>query len=168
MPVTVSYTTVSLMQMTLAEIGSISTMTDSVLLLHAGAAESIINAKLSKRYSLPFTSVIPLLETLATDMAIYRTLTGRITIREEHPWFARYKAGEDLLNQIVDGAIPLITDLGEVQAGRSDNSMQVWSNTMDYTPTFWEGPWTLQNQDEDKLEDEASDRDIDMLGGRLK
>lgn len=167
MAVVVSYTTVSLMQMTLAEVGSISTMTDSVLLLHAGAAENYINAKISKRYSLPFTQSVPLLETLATDLAIYRVITGRIVVNKEHPWFSRYKDALGVLDEIAEGSLPLITNSGEELAGRSDSSMQVWSNTKGYTPTHWEGDWSLHKQDPDKLEDEADARDIRTIGGKL-
>jgi len=168
MSTVVSYTTVSLMQMTLAEVGSISTMTDSVLLLHAGAAEARINAKISKRYALPFTQEIPLLETLSTDMAIYRVLTGRIIINHEHPWFARYRDAVKVLNEIADGSLPLLDSTGSVLEGRSDNSMEVWSNTKGYQPTHWEGDWSHHNTDQDKLDAEANKRNINLIRGRLK
>lgn len=167
MATVVSYTTVSLMQMTLAEVGSISTMTDSVLLLHAGAAEALINATISKRYSLPFTQEIPLLESLATDMGIYRVLTGRITINKEHPWFARFKNATETLKDIAEGKIELVSSSGEALTGKSSGSTQVWSNTKDYKSTMWEGPWSLMEPDSNKIEDEANDRDIRAFKDKL-
>tara|TARA_Y100000310_G_scaffold78084_1_gene74719 strand:+ start:11132 stop:11638 length:507 start_codon:yes stop_codon:yes gene_type:complete len=167
MAVVVSYTTVSLMNMTLAEIGSMATMTNSVLLLHAYGAENIINAKISKRYSLPITDSVPILETLATDMAIYRVITGRIVLTKEHPWFARFKDMNKTLDQIANGDLQLVASDGTVLAGKNTGAMEVWSNTKDYAPTHWEGDWTLHIQDEDKIQNEADERDLGDVSDRL-
>ena len=159
MSLVVSYTSANLMIQTLPEINSISTLNASLMLHHAGRAEAFINAKIAKRYSIPIQGQVPLLETLATDLAIYNVLTSRIVIKEEHPWFQRYKNSLDVLDQIADGKLSLIDITGAVLAGRSD-VMECWSNTKDYNPTFWEGPDTLQIQDSDKIDDEADKRDI--------
>lgn len=161
MPTVVSYTTVELIESTLVNIGSITTLRSADVAHHASRAETVINAAIAKRYSLPFSSPIPVLETLATDMAVFNILTGRITINEEHPWFVRYKNAEDLLDKIANGDISLVTSSGEVQTGRSDLA-EVWSNTKDYHPTMWEGPWEDQTPDADKLKDQADDRDITL------
>ena len=136
------------------------------MLHHAGRAEALINAKIAKRYSIPISGQIPLLETLATDLAIYNVLTSRIVIKAEHPWFQRYKNSLDILDQIADGKLALIDSAGNIQTGREDVT-ELTSSTRGYAPTFWEGPDTLQIQDEDKMEDESDARDITTLGGQL-
>lgn len=147
------------MQMTLAEIGSISTMNSSTTLHHASMAESLINAKLAKKYTLPFTSHIPILETLATDLAIYNVLTSRITIKTDHPWFQRYKGALNIIDQIVKGDINLLTSTGVVVAERSDVG-EVWSNKENYLPTFHEGSQEDQIQDADKIQDGLDERGL--------
>ena len=159
MSLPVSYTSASLMAMTMTALGSMSTMTHSALLHHAGRAEALINAKIAKRYSLPLASVPGLLEALATDMAIYNVLTSQITIKKEDPWLLKYKGAIDILDDIAKGEIPLVGADYAVIPGRSD-IMEAYSNTMNYHPTFWEGPQELQEQDSDKIEDEADIRDI--------
>lgn len=170
MSTVVSYTSENMINITLAEIGSMGTLTSSAILTNASAAESVINARISQRYSIPISGVVPVLETLATDMAIYRILTGRTIIDEEHPWFQRFKDAKNTLDDIADGKMSLLTNSGDVVPERADEAsgMGVWSNTKDYHPTHWEGPWTLQEPDEDKIDDEADDRDIGNWKDRLK
>lgn len=151
----VSYTSVDRMLLTLPEIGSMYTVSSAQLLLHAADAEALINAALAKRYSLPISGDVPLLTAIATDLAIYRALTGRITIKAEHPWFVRYKAALDMLEKIVSGDVPLVTTSGTL-VGVSQ--MVPWSTTMTYNPTHWEGGWTMHAIDSDKLEAEADKR----------
>jgi phage gp36-like protein len=170
MSTVVSYTSVNMVNITLAEIGSMGTLTNSAILTNASAAESMINAKIAHRYSIPITGVtVPVLETLATDMTIYRILTGRIIVDEEHPWFQRFKDSKNTLKDIAEGKMSLLTSSGDMVGERGDEASgsQVWTNTMDYPPTHWEGSWTSHNQDPDKIEDEADERDI-YIGSRLK
>lgn len=166
----VSYTSVDQIEATMSLIGSMSTITSANIVKHASAAESEINAKIARRYSIPISGTVPILETLATDMAVYRILTGRAIIKEEHPWFSRYKDANKILDSIMSGTTLLITNSGDVISARSDelSGMQPWSNRKDYHPTHWEGPWTHHVQDEDKIDDESDERDFSTLGGRLK
>jgi len=166
MSLPVSYTTASLMQMTLPEIGSISTMTQSLMLHHAGRAEAYINARLSKLYSMPLSSTSPILETLATDLAIYNVLTARISIEAEHPWFARYKGAIDMIEKIADGEIPMINSSGEIIGGRGDQS-EFYSNNMNYIPTFYEGAEENQVRDKDKVDDETDRRSLTDYGDKV-
>lgn len=164
----VSYTSVDLMFSTFPEIGSLSSVNSAGFHHHAGMAESRINAAISRLYSLPFTVTIPLLQTLATDMAIYNVLSTRIALKTddgEHPWYQRFKAADATLNDIANGNIPLVDSSGGVVTGRGDMA-EVYSNTMDYHPTFWEGPIEDQVPDVDKLDDGADDRS-DTIGDRL-
>ena len=164
MPATlpVSYTTVSLMFVTLPDIGSVTTLTSAHLANFAGQAESEINAKLARAYSLPFTAEIPLLQTLATDLALYKVLTRRLFTSERleaSPWPDRYKEARETLTWIAAGELPLVDSSGAVLQGRSDIA-EVYSTTKNYVPTFWEGPTGDQIQDADKIDDEADRRDL--------
>ena len=168
MSFTVSYTTVTMILQTLSAIGSISTLNNSLLLLHAGQAEALINAKIAKKYVLPFTESIPLLETLATDLAIYNVLTTRISLKTEagqHPWFQRFKLALDTLDDIVNGDIMLISNNGVVVEDRSDLT-EMYSTTMGYKPTTFEGPISLQDTDPDKILDNLNDRDLSIVDNR--
>ena len=170
MTVVVSYTTITRMMLTLADIASMSTLTSSSALIHGSDAQTEINARIGKLYSLPFTQEIPILETICTDLAIYRSITGKMTIDEESPWFLRYKESRDLLDKIVAGEMVLVTSSGEIVSQRSDDvsGQKPWSNNMNYHPTHTELPWTEHVQDEDKIDDLANERDLTTLGDRLK
>jgi len=159
MATVVSYTNASVMQMTLAEIGSISTMDNSLMLHHASMAETLINAKIAKKYTLPFTVQIPLLETLATELAIYNVLTSRITIKAEHPWFQRYKNALKTLDDVADGKLDLITTAGAVVAEGSGRG-EIWSSNKSYIPTFHEGNEYDQIQDSDKIDNLEEERGL--------
>lgn len=169
MALPVSYTTVSLMMTTLSAIGSISALNSSGISHHAGMAEALINAKISGRYSLPFTSTIPMLETLATDLGIYNVLSSRISLRSKdsvHPWYQRFKNAMSTLDDIADGRLPLVTSSGDRLSGRGDVG-EVYSNRMNYHPTTEEIPVSTQLVDPDKIEDALDDRDLSGYQDRL-
>ncbi len=79
MSLPVSYTTASLMQLTMTTLASMSTVNNSRLAHYAGHAEAFINAKISRKYTIPFTVKVPMLEVLATDLAIKVSATGIAT-----------------------------------------------------------------------------------------
>jgi phage gp36-like protein len=152
------------MQVTLPEIGSVSTLTSGHLTNYANQAESIVNGQIVRRYTVPVSPAPPLLETISTDIAIYRTLI-RLYNQERmaaSPWPDRYKESMETLQMIADGSILLVDSAGNVITGRSDIA-EVWSSTKDYTPTFNEGPWSNQIQDEDKVQDAIDEREGSIL-----
>ncbi len=164
----VSYTTVSLMLMTLPELGSVTTVTSAHLATFAGEAEAEINANIARLYIVPLTTDVPLLTTLATDIAIYKVLTRRLFTAERlaaSPWPDRYRESLAMLLRVAQGELPLVGVSGSLLTGRSDVA-EVYSTTQKYVPTFWEGPWPAQEPDAQKLEDEA-DRRGDTLRDRL-
>jgi phage gp36-like protein len=145
---------------TLPEIQSVTTLTSAHIHGFAGQAESLVNAKIARRYSLPLPEVPPLLQTLSTDIGIYYLLVKRLFTQERinaSPWPDRYKDALTTLDQIADGTVTLVTTAGHVIAGRTDIG-QIWSTTRHYTPTFWEGPTAEQVQDELKIADEGARR----------
>lgn len=160
---TVSYTSVELVLTTLPEVGSITTVTSNIIAHFAGRAEAEINARIGVRYQLPLSVDVPILTALATDLAIYY-LMGRKPLvgaqSKADPWFAKFKEGRDLLMDIVDGKIELLTAAGAAVTQRTDRD-RFYSTTDDYLPTFFEGgvpeDWT---QDPDKTTDDLANRDL--------
>lgn len=169
MSLPVSYTNASVILQTLTAIGSISTLNNSSILLHAGQAEAFINAKIAKKYTLPIVGQVPLLETLATDLAIYNILTTRISLKTdagEHPWFQRFKNVLRTLNEIADGSLPLVVSDGSLLSDRTD-TQEAYSTTMGYKATTFEGSIEYQEIDSNKVEDNLDSRDFDSLLDRL-
>ncbi|HEV8639641.1 MAG TPA: phage protein Gp36 family protein [Methylomirabilota bacterium] len=162
MPTTspVSYTSVGLMYISCPDLGSVTTLTSGHLATFAGQAEAEINGNIARLYALPMAGDVPLLTTLATDIAIYKVLTRRLFTSERlaaSPWPDRYRESVAMLLKIADGSLPLVTASGAVLAGRSDIS-EVFSTTKNYVPTIWEGAWPNQDVDPNKIEDEGARR----------
>lgn len=162
MSLPVSYTNAGIILQTLTAIGSISTLNNSSILIHAGQAEAFINAKISKVYAIPILTSVPLLETLSTDLAIYYILTTRISLKTdttEHPWFQRFKNAMKTLDDISNGTIQLLTSSGFTLNVRGANQ-EAYSTTMKYKSTTFEGPVEYQQIDFDKVQANLDDRNI--------
>lgn len=159
----VSYTTIGIMQSILPDIGSITTLTSAHIAVFAGQGEALINAKISKAYSLPLTAEVPLLQGLSTDIALYYLLSRRIYGPERlnaSPWPDRFKEAMVILDDVGAGKIALVTSSGAILGARTDIA-EVFSTTMGYEPTFFEGgQWGDQIIDKDKITDELDKRDI--------
>lgn len=158
-----SYTTVSAMLVTLPNVTSATNATSAHLCIFAQRAESVINAKLSRTYALPFTFVIPttsILHDIATDLACYKFLTRRVFTSEranKSEWPDRFREAMELLDEIVSGQIPLLDSSGGVIPA-SISQTQIWSNTMNYSPTMTEDDEDIQFVDEDKIRAIRDDR----------
>ena len=158
-----AFTTVSAMLVTLPNVSSSTNATSAQLCLFAQDAEGIMNAKLSKLYTLPFTFVVSaghILHGIATDLACYRFLTRRVFTSEranKSEWPDKFREAMDLLDEIVSGEIPLLDSSGGVIPA-STGQVQIWSNTMGYQPTMTEDDTEFQFVDEDKIRDIRDDR----------
>jgi len=122
---------------------------------YAGRAEAEMNAKLALRYSLPFANDIPILTALATDIALYYTLSRKPLVGSQakaDPWLDRYKEARDILDKLADGTSLLMDSSLQVLGQRTD-VMQFYSNTKGYLPTFDERDPEAWVQDEDKIDD---------------
>src|ERR1043166_4029413 len=157
----VSYTSASLMLQTLpAE--QLGNLTQTELLFFAGEAESEINANIANCYDLPFTVDIPLLTTLATDIAVYKVLSRRAFSASRPPagpFLDRYKEALAMMFRICEGNLPLLSAAGAIipftEAGNG-----AFSTTKNFIPTFWEGAESLQFVDQDKIQNEADRRGL--------
>lgn len=171
MPATLpaSYSSVALVYTKLPDIGSITTLTSASIAQVIGEAEAEINAEIAQKYNLPMTSEVPILTTLATDIAIYRLLAQRVFAADRlalSPWPDRYKEALTKLDRLAAGELNLVTSSGDVITGRSDLA-EVWSTTMTYLPTMHEGAAPDMVQDEDKLDDIDDARDLGGVQDRL-
>ena len=157
------YTTVDRMLDAFPRIGEVSAITSAQLCTYAADAEALVNAHVSQAYTVPVSGTPPLLATLATDLAVYRTLALRIFTSErmnESVWPDRYKESSALLEKIAEGKIPLVNTSGSIIAESGGNKGEIWSSTSGYLPTFAEIDWRDQLVDPDKVNDELADRGL--------
>lgn len=117
-------------------------------------AENEISARLSARYTLPFTAIPPVIKSVSQEKSFIKILDRFFTAetRSKNDWRdVRANDCKALLDSIVDGDVPLLNSSMAVISQRSDLGIQ--SNTSGYEPTMNELPQTLQQVDSDKLED---------------
>ena len=160
-----SYTSVGLVNSAFPAIHSVSQITSSVIAQVAGSVEAEINARISKRYTLPLGFDCPILTAIATRETIYRIAVQRALVhfppaqQGAHPMYMQHKDDQELLKMIAAGEIQLVTSSGAVVAADT-TQMEIYSTTMDYEPTFHEGDWPDMIQDQDKIDDELADRGL--------
>jgi phage gp36-like protein len=142
MPLPVNYTTVGNVLLTRTELGSITALSSAMIYQSIGKVEALINARLTKLYAVPIAPSPPLLETLATDLTVYKLLAELSLFKTERlkdsPWFELQKQAWAVLDQVAEGKVTLTTSAGTVIAARSDQVL-VYSTTMNYDPTFHDG-----------------------------
>ena len=142
---TLTYTSVDRMLTAYPRVAEVSAITSAHLATYAGDAEALVNAWIAQRYTVPVSGNPPLLVTLATDLAVYRTLALRVFTSErmnESAWPDRYKESMSMLERIAAGDIPLVTVSGDlVTEGSATIAGEVWSSKVGYLPTMTEvGP----------------------------
>ena len=118
-----------------------------------------IDARLSKRYALPFSPVPPILITIASNLAMYEGLQ-RIFVDDSpsiSEWVDRFwSRANSLLGAIEDGNVLLVTSAGAVVAASTTNR-QVLSATKGYKPVFDMRDPMSQVVDSDRIDDEDSE-----------
>lgn len=153
------YTTVDKLRVTLPMVGSITSISSADLAAFIDDADAIINSKLSKQYTVPVSGA-PLLNSLAADIALARLLTRRIFTQEQankSTWPEEYKEALKTLDKIAAGEMTLVNSAGAIIAAASAEG-GVWSNNMNYVPTFNEDDPATNFIDSDKQLDIANDR----------
>jgi len=127
----------------------------------AGEAEAEINGHLAKLYKLPLTVAVPLLTTVATEMAVYKIFASKSFSAPPRPveaaWVERYRSAIAILLKLATGEMVLVGVDGAVVPPLA-NIASAWSSKMQYTPTFGEGADQGFFVDRSKLEDEAARR----------
>lgn len=162
MPLPVSYTTVALITQTVPAIGSATSILSADIAAEAGKVQAMIDASLAHRYTVPFDTVPPVIEAIATDCAAYNLITKRMwasnrTVDEK--MVAGLKDAFGFLEALSAGSMTVVNSGGTVVAGRTDRA-QIDGSHMDFLPTFDEQHTFDQVQDEDKLENIYDERQL--------
>lgn len=131
----------------------------AALAAHIIRAESVVNSYISARYSLPFTTVPPILRTLSEDIASWFHIRG-VSVQDgqrDNPWFLTYKEDLKMLADIRDGKTQMaLTDgsaVGAISTTRFISSTQGYAQTFDLdTSTSWA-------VDTDRVDDIADGRE---------
>jgi len=160
-----SYTSVTRVNSAFPMITSVSNITSGVVAQYSDDAEAEIDARISARYALPLGVTCPILVAIATRETIYNIATQRGLVQfppaqqGRAPLYQRHLDDQKLLEAIADGSVQLVTSSGAVIAADTSQK-QIYSTTMDYVPTFSEGSQVDQVQDQDKLDDDLTNRGL--------
>ena len=150
-----SYTTVANVQDLYPRVGSLSSVNSASIAFYIDQAENEINGYLANNYTLPFSASPPMITTLSTEYSLVKILERFFTqeVGSQNAWVAeRKKYIIDTLNKLNEGTLGLVTSSGELLVYNSGDT--IFSNTMEYDPTFTLLDETLQQIDSDRLEDE--------------
>lgn len=125
---------------------------------HIDRAESIVNTYVTARYSLPFTTIPPVLRTLSEDLACYFAVRSAYTQdgQNTNQYYPEYKEAIKTLEAIQKGDLKLALTDGSVIPTATNN--RYISSTENYTPVF--GPDDPENWkvDPDQVDDQANAR----------
>ncbi len=150
-----SYTTVANVQDLYPRVGSLSSVNSASIAFYIDQAENEINGYLANNYTLPFSASPPMITTLSTEYSLVKILERFFTqeVGSQNAWVAeRKKYIIDTLNKLNEGTLGLVTSSGELLVYNSGDT--IFSNTMQYDPTFTMLDETLQQIDSDRLNDE--------------
>ena len=166
----VSYTTVSLVTSAYPAINSVSNINSAVVAQFAGTVEAQINAKISKKYTLPIAGDCPILTAIATRETIYRIAVQRLLAQfppaqqGQHPMQVQHKEDLAILDEIASGEMQLIAVNSDgsfsVLIAADTAQMEIFSTTKGYVPTMHEGDWGGMVIDPNKLDDIDADRNF--------
>lgn len=131
---------------------------------HITRAESVVNAYIGRRYSLPFivgtttTNVPPILRTISEDLACFYAM--RSSFNEDgkikNPYLDSYQGAMSILEGIGLGTIPLTyTDGSEVPSAAASLAK---ATTRQYTPVFGLDNATSWRRDPDEVRDTRANR----------
>jgi phage gp36-like protein len=156
-----AYTSVPTLKQLYPMVNSVTTVTSADMFLFIQQADSIVNGKIGKQYTVPVSPTPPLLETLSTDLAMYRLLALRFFTQKQmndSVWPDRFKETMALLDQIADGELALVNSAGTiVDAPEGDAAFQ--TNNLNYNHTFTEDIQERSWVDADKIDAIRNARD---------
>tara|TARA_Y100000310_G_scaffold171492_2_gene171694 strand:+ start:8002 stop:8508 length:507 start_codon:yes stop_codon:yes gene_type:complete len=156
-----SYTDVDRIHNMVPQIGSLTSLTSAQTVELAEYGEAELNARIVKMYSVPVSGVIPLLQSLATDMAVYNVLAKRVFTNErlkDSVWPDRFKDALEVADRIAEGEITLVDSAGNI-IGANTSTSELKTTTDGYTPTFTDGiNFKDMVHDPDKVEAQQDER----------
>lgn len=135
-----AYTDVDRIHNMVPQIGSLSTLTSAQTVELAEYGEAELNARIVKMYTVPVSGVIPILQALATDMAVY-TVLKRVFTNErlkDSVWPDRFKDALETADKISSGELTLVDSAGAIVAANTATS-ELKTTTDGFTPTFTDG-----------------------------
>lgn len=136
------------------------TQTVTIVSSHITRADGIIDAKLARRYSVPFSTTPPLVRTLSQDITnyfVFRSFFNSDNVNRLEEKSEYYNMAMDTLNEIMKGNMDLVDTAGSVLTEvNADNVM--YSTVEDYTPFFNVDDSTSWKFDSDLLDSVRSDR----------
>jgi len=150
-----NYSTVEKVLDLYPRVGSLSTVTSANIAFYIDQAENEINGHLVNGYTLPFSSTPPIIESLSTEYGLVKILQRFFTqeVGSDNAYVAsRLESVMDYLTKINSGDIGLFTSSLELIPYNSGDT--IFSNTMNYNPTFTMLNPSLQQIDSDRLDDE--------------
>lgn len=149
------YTTVPNVYSLYPRVGSLSSVNSSAVSFYIDQAEAEINGYLINNYSMPFSSSPPLITTLSTEYSMVKILERFFTqeVGSENKWVMERKEYVfSYLNKLNNGEVGLYNSSMELLVYNAGDT--IFSNTMNYNPTFTMLDETLQQIDSDRLQDE--------------
>ena len=133
--------------------------TVSLIESHIVRADSFIDAKCSRRYSLPFSPVPPFIRTISEDISSWFVYRSEFSTDIKTDFENRFEDAVEWLNQIQAGELNLVDTSGSLVAELSTTSAGFLdSNTKDYQPFFDEDEPVSWKIDADKKDGIADNR----------
>jgi|TARA_R100000479_G_C6315938_1_gene175827 phage gp36-like protein len=136
-------------------VGSLSTVTSANIAFYIDQAENEINGHLVNGYTLPFSSTPPIIESLATEYGLVKILQRFFTqeVGSDNAYVTqRLESVMDYLTKINSGDVGLFTSSLELIPYNTGDT--IFSNTMNFNPTFTMLNPIFQQIDADRLDDE--------------
>lgn len=124
-------------------------------------ADSIIDMKCCKRYSVPFSPVPPAIKSLSTSLSSWNAL--RTIYTQEVPASIQqikdnYDIAIKMLDDIWNGDMDIPSGTAGANVTEAGAGTKYWSSNMNYTPTFDVDDELLWRTDTDRLSDIAAGR----------
>lgn len=121
-------------------------------------AEAEVNSAIAIRYEMPFSTVPPLLRTLAGHIACYIAIRNGFSAEGLHrnQYLDDYKDAKAILKELMDGARRLTYTDGSLVPVNTTGRIKSSSET--YTPIFGLDEPTSWDRDPDEVEDQADAR----------
>lgn len=132
----------------------------AVLTRHINRAEGVVNSYVGARYSLPFTTVPPIIITITEDLTSYYAIRGthfQDSGDQKNSYVDEFKTSMKMLEEIRDGKVKLALTNGSLVSVATGDRFQ--SSSENYTPVFGMDDPEDWKRDPDEVEDTSSARE---------
>lgn len=149
------------LQQTTTEAGY--TETSALIASHVARADTVINAKIAKRYDVSgfntTGSVPPMLKTISEDMASYYSYRSLYSSDNQNfnEWTDKFKEAMELLDEIRDGDIDLVNTTGSVIQERTSATLDKIIANNENHQTFFDIDDPLDWDFDEDRKDEVKD-----------